>query len=60
MNQKKTQENQKKKANDSDLKRIVDETSVNIAGIATEVIEHGHKLDELERLIIRIRERMGL
>lgn len=60
MSQKKTQEKPKKTASDSDLKRIVDETSVNIAGIATEVIEHEQRLDKLERLIVRIRERMGL
>ena len=55
----KKQTTQKKKSS-TDLKRTVDETSVNVAGIATEVIAHGQKLDELERIIDRLRKRLGV
>ena len=55
-----TKKSQPKQNKSDDLKRIVDETSVNVAGIATEVIDQGNKLAELERIIDRIKKRLGL
>ena len=61
MKQTKEKKPVKKKENSpSELKRTIDETSVNVAGIATEVLSHGRKLDELERIVNRIKERLGL
>tara|TARA_R110002167_G_scaffold82693_2_gene225533 strand:- start:291 stop:482 length:192 start_codon:yes stop_codon:yes gene_type:complete len=56
---KKTQ-SQPKKESSPDLKRTIDETSVNVAGIATEVISQEQRLDELERIVGRIKKRLGL
>ncbi len=53
-------EKSQKKTQSKDLSREVKETSVNVAGIATEVIEHEQRLDELENTVAKLKQRLGL